>query len=88
MLRIYGVHVAEEDGRYLAVMLLTSGDPDAVAASERISVGVARGNYHAVPLSVDERAAVLSVMAVPPPGLEELHRKLVIDQSDRSSFAA
>jgi hypothetical protein len=88
MLRIYGAHVADDDGRYLAAILLASGDPDAVAASKQISVGVARGRYHAVPLTISQRQAVLSVMTTPPPGLEELHRKLTVDQADRVRLAA
>jgi hypothetical protein len=88
MLRIYGVHVSEEDARYICAILLANGGPDAVAAADAISLGVTRGRYHTVPLTVRQREAILSVMAVPPPGLEELHRKLIVDQADRVRFAA
>ena len=88
MLRIFGVHVEEQDGRYLAALLLASGAPDAVAAANEISVGVARGRYYTVPLTVRQREAILSFMPVPPLGLEELHRKLIVDQADRVRFAA
>jgi hypothetical protein len=43
MLRIYGVHVSEEGGRYLYALLLANGGPDAVAAADAISLGVKRG---------------------------------------------
>jgi hypothetical protein len=88
VLRIYGVHVSEEGGRYLYALLLARGGPDAVAAADAISLGVKRGLSHSVPLTVRQREAILSVMAVPPPGLEELHRKLIVDQADRVRFAA
>jgi hypothetical protein len=88
VIRIYGAHVSEEGGRYLYAILLANGGPDAVAADDAISLGVKRGLSHTVPLAVRQREAILSVMAVPTPGLEELHRKLVLDQADRVRFAA
>ena len=88
MLRIYGVHVAEADAKRLAAILIASGGSDAVAAANAISTGVARGRYHTVPLTVNQREAVLEVMSDPLPGLEELHRKLILDQAERTRFAA
>ena len=83
MLRVYGVHVKEEDGRYLVAKLLAEDRPDAVAAAERIAVGVRRGLFHAVALTALQRQTVFRVLDDPPAGLVELHRKLGRDDAFR-----
>lgn len=83
MLRVYGVQVTEEDGRYLVAKLLAAGSLNAVSAAERIADGVKRGLFYAVALSAPQREAVFSILEDPPAGLIELHRKLGRDRYGR-----
>lgn len=83
MLRVYGVPVTEEDGRYLVAKLLAAGSLDAVSAAERIADGVKRGLFYTVALTAPQREVVFSILEDPPAGLIELHRKLGRDQAGR-----
>ncbi|MEO5634544.1 hypothetical protein [Gaiella sp.] len=85
MVRVYGVHVTDEDGRHLVALLLAEGSADALEATERIVDGIKRGRCFTVALTVSQREAVLRVLAEPPAGLDELHRKLRCDLVSRAS---
>ena len=85
MVRVYGCTVGDQQGRILVTALTKSGTADALAAAERISLGIREGDGTAGRLSPAMRDAILNVLPESPPsGLQELRKVLVKDHRARS----
>jgi hypothetical protein len=82
--RLFGLAVTHINCRVLITGLTADGAPDALAASEQISEGLA-GHGVSVPLTPPMRDAILRSMArSPPSGLVALRNALASDKRARS----
>ena len=76
MIWLVGVPVRQEDAQSLVTALLADGSEDATVAARTIARGLDEHKIM-VPLTRDERMAILGALDDPPPGLAELRGALI-----------